>query len=688
MNELNHVATKGYKEEVLRMLKLKYKGKYSEKELEAKVDKVIVSKLKSPRVTVFNNYTNVAVRTNALSLTDAIESGKLIISGGGTLFKPHTSVDNVLISFILEVMDKRDGAKKERKKYPKGSDEWLQWDIAQLLYKLVINSLYGCMGYPGFLLYNVFTAEAITTTGRHIITTAINCLEGFLGDAMYFMDMNELMHFLNNVKKEAEQLEALDMSVFGMHSWQDRAFERILTRCKWNVSMEDKMIISDIFANLTMNEAIMIYFKNNLMEFNRLPFIKKKFEYIIDHNGTLPFCQRKLLNQDDPKILAMVEEIWKFYQVFVLYNYPVNDRLRKAMYIPKSRCLYTDTDSVFISMSHFVKYIYEEVCERKVPEIYESYRDLRFTSVNLILIFLNDVIQMAMDGLCISTNVEDEWLPYLYMKNEFYLERIFFVEKKKRYGSLSILQEGQLLKDKDTGLIGLPEFKGFEFKKSVTKKYLNDFYTTLATDEILRSPEISPSRIFAKLVKLKEDIQYGIRHGDTKYFKQSKVKTLEDYKNPYSTQGITAIMLWNALVPEQQMQLPIDVNIVPIKSLRMSKPKEKDVEGSINSKVDLGDPLKNKNIAQFAEKYPEAYENLYKEIYRNPIPEVRYMSLGSIALPKNANIVIPEYIYDLIDYESIVDSSLQLFLPIADSIGLRSLPTTTNVSHMSNLVDL
>ena len=104
--------------------------------------------------------------------------------------------------------------------------------------------------------------------------------------------------------------------------------------------------------------------------------------------------------------------------------------------------------------------------------------------------------------------------------------------------------------------------------------------------------------------------------------------------------------------------------------------------------MDLGDPLKNKNIAQFAEKYPEAYENLYKEIYRNPIPEVRYMSLGSIALPKNANIVIPEYIYDLIDYESIVDSSLQLFLPIADSIGLRSLPTTTNVSHMSNLVDL
>jgi len=190
------------------------------------------------------------------------------------------------------------------------------------------------------------------------------------------------------------------------------------------------------------------------------------------------------------------------------------------------------------------------------------------------------------------------------------------------------------------------------------------------------------------LVKLKNDIQFGIRNGDTKYFKQSKVKMIEDYKNPYSTQGVTAIMLWNALVPEHEMQFPVDVNIVPIKSLKMAKPKDPPEGAPINQRVDMGDPLKNRNIAAFAEKWPEAYQQLYREIYQNPVPEIRYMSLSSIALPKNTNIKIPDYIYDLVDYESIVDSSLQLFLPLADSIGLRSLPTTSNTTHMSNLIDL
>ena len=683
------VVVTGYRKELLKMLEARYHGKYSRRDLEKKVDKIIDEKLKNPKVTVFNNYTNVAVRTDVVSLTDAIDKNHLIISGGGTLFKPHGSSDNVLIAFILEIMGKRDGAKAERKKYPKGSDEWLQWDIAQLLYKLVINSLYGCMGYPGFTLFSLFTAEAITATGRHIITTAINCLEGFLGDAMYFMDINEAMHFLYNIKSEAEDLgRFLDMSIFGDKDWRTMARNRFLSRCKWNLTDAQLAAIDEMFASMGTNEAIMVYYKNNFMEFNRLPFILKKFQYIIEHNGSLPFCQRKLLNQSDPMILQMVDEIWKFYQIFVLYDYPVHDRLRKAMYIPKSRCLYTDTDSVFISMSHFVNYIRRDVCNNRIPEIYESYQDLRFTAVNLVLIFLNDVIQKALNGLCSSTNVEDDWAPYLYMKNEFYLEKICFVEKKKRYASLSILQEGQLLKDKDTGQIGLPELKGFDFLKSVTKPYLKQFYTDLATDEILRTAEISPSRIFSKLVKLKNDIQFGIRNGDTKYFKQSKVKMIEDYKNPYSTQGVTAIMLWNALVPEQEMQFPVDVNIVPIKSLKMAKPKDPPAGAPINQRVDMGDPLKNRNVAAFAEKWPEAYQQLYREIYRNPVPEIRYMSLSSIALPKNSNIRIPDYIYDLVDYESIVDSSLQLFLPLADSIGLRSLPTTSNTTHMSNLIDL
>ena len=95
---------------------------------------------------VFNNYSNTSVRTNLLDLTDSIEQNQLIITGGGCLFMPHGTKPNILIDFILEIMKRRKDAKKMRKNFDKGSDGWLKWDIAQLLNKLVINSLYGCMG--------------------------------------------------------------------------------------------------------------------------------------------------------------------------------------------------------------------------------------------------------------------------------------------------------------------------------------------------------------------------------------------------------------------------------------------------------------------------------------------------------------------------------------------------------------
>lgn len=667
-----------WKAEMRRLLKAKYG--LSKDKIDATLDKVISKRLKNPGVTVYNNYTNTSVRTTVVDITDTIVDNQLIVTGGGAIFRPHGTRPNILIDFITETMNNRSKAKKERKKYPKGSEEWLQWDIAQLLHKLVINSLYGCMGYHGFTLYNLFTAEAITSEGRHIITTAINALEGFLGDAMYFTTEAECMHFLDTIHREYKDYGDLNVDIFGQDAWLDKAYNRVLSKCKWNITPAQADNIKTILASRDTAELILVLYKNNLLEFSRLPFIASKFEYIMINNGPLSFCDVNLLKDDT--IRAMVDEIWKFYQVFVMYDYPINDRLRKAMYIPKSRCLYTDTDSVFISLSHLVEFVRNDILNGIIPDGYDSERDVRFTSVNLSMIFVNSVIDKALKTLCRSTNIEPDWAVRLSMKNEFYLERILFVPKKKRYISLSILQEGQLLKD-SSGRIGLPEIKGFDFKKSTTKPYLNEFYTRLATDAILRAPQISPTYIFHEMCELKSAIEEGIHRGETKFFKQSKVKMIENYKNPYRIQGITAVMLWNALVPQSKLELPVDVNIVPINALGMKRFSNKK-----SALVASSNPLDNPNTAKLAKEHPEIYERLVQEIFFNDNPEIRYMSLTSIALPKNPNIAIPGYIYDLINYKLIVDAAMQLFLPVMNAIGLKSLPTTTTTEHMSNLIAL
>lgn len=145
MNNNHHVLNE-WKNEMSKLLKMKYGNKYSKSEIDDKLDKIINKNLKNPNVSLFNNYSNVSVRTNVLELTDTIENSHLIITGGGCLFMPHGTKPNILIDFILEIMKRRKDAKKMRKNFDKGSDGWLKWDIAQLLNKLVINSLYGCMG--------------------------------------------------------------------------------------------------------------------------------------------------------------------------------------------------------------------------------------------------------------------------------------------------------------------------------------------------------------------------------------------------------------------------------------------------------------------------------------------------------------------------------------------------------------
>ena len=671
----HHVITE-WKTEMTKLLKMKYGDKFTKSEINDKLDKIIKKDLKNQNVTVFNNYTNTAVRTNILDLTDSIEANHLIITGGGCLFLPHGTKPNILIDFILEIMKRRKDAKKMRKNFEKGSDGWLKWDIAQLLNKLVINSLYGCMGYPGFLLYNVFTAEAITSEGRFIITTAINCIEAFLGNAFYFVDESELTHYIYTIHAEYKKYGELDVSKFGVNDYLPLVYDRLIEKSKFTMTDKMKANLLDMLTGKPQGELALLYYKNNLLEFSKLDFVKAKFKYIIENNGLLSFCEMDLLKNDEMR--QVTKSIWDLYEVFVLYNYPINDKIRKAMYLPKTRALYTDTDSVFVSVCHLVDYIKNDVLHGNNPMASDN--DLTFTSVNLMLIFINIAVDRYLKTLCYSTNIEPEYAEKLGMKNEFYLKRILFVEKKKRYISLSILQEGQLL---GKGR-GKPEIKGFEFVKSNTKPYLRDFYTQLATDEILEADEISPSRIFKKMAQLKSDIEYGMSHGDSKFYKQAKVKTPDNYKNPFSTQGITAVMLWNAICPTMAIELPADVNIVPIKSLRLPKPPERTKPTEV---VQL-DPFKNKNIEELADKYPDVYQRLYNEIYTNVNPQIRYMNLSSIALPKNVNITIPQYVFDLINYDDIVTNSIQLFLPVMESLGIRSVPTTSNTNHMTNIIQL
>lgn len=621
------------------------------------LDSEIKKNINNRKITLINNYTNVVGKSDILSLVDLIYKNNLIIGGGGVLYYQHSARDNPLIDFIIHIMAERKRWKGERKKYDKSSDEWLMADINQLNKKISINSLYGCMGYSGFILYNIFNAEAITNQGRQIISSAAECFEFFAGDNLSFSSEEELFEYMSNIHNEYKcNYKDMNISKFDIATIKNNIYNRFLSLCVFDYNDAFPDVLHQILSNKSDIELVILYYKNNLVEFNKNQFIKDKYKYLMDNISELTVPELSAIN--NPECRQMAEDIWDFYRVFVLYDYPIYDRVRKNMYTDKKIIVAEDTDSNFICLNKFIKYIENDVMHNiyNKPE-----NEVQFIAVNLLTCFLSRVVDCALQTLCKYMNVTKEYSVKLAMKNEFYLSRMLFTNKKKRYISNSILQEGQLLNNGE----GLPEIKGFDFKKSTVKPFVNDYFTNICQDDILKAQTIDVEKIFKKLMALRGDIEESMRKGESKYFKQANVQLAEHYKKPYSSQGFTSILLWNALNPEYAMDLPTDVDIIPIKDLRNKK-----------------------NMDWFINAYPDAYSRLEKNILNNNNVELSKIGLKYIAKPKNNDIPLPAWFGDLVDTEKVVSDTLSLFYPIMESLGLKVLKTTSTSTHLSNMVDL
>lgn len=680
-----------WKEKMTRIIRVQYnEDQISDKALDKYLDKQIQDNLDDRNVLLVNNYTNKISRMSTLDMIEVIRNNKLICAGGGCLFLPHGVKENILIEFIQYIMKGRKDAKKERSKYDKGTDEWEEADRKQLAFKLIINSLYGCMGYAGFIMFNIFLAESITNQGRHIITSAINAIENFLGDAMYFENESDVYNTISNIDSEFWKKTKGHISDIAIAKISEGGLDldelpklvtkRFLKHCIFNYSPSFIDGVANIFNNMSTDELIMMYYKNNFMEFSRLPFMKDKIRNLIEMNGKLAFCEDYCYK--DQTCVDLLNEIWGFYELFVLYDYPIFDRIQKAMYIDKSRSLYTDTDSVFVSLNEFVKYIENEVFDSP-DDVEMSKQDLTFTAANVALSIVNRMIDKALKTLCYSLNISPEFAKLLNMKNEFFFQRIMFQDVKKRYISLAMLQEGQVL----GGGNGLPEIKGFDFIKAGTKPFVRDYYTKLCLEEILYPEEIKPQRILKKVLELKHMMESTIKNGNMEFFKQANVKRPEYYKNPYSTQGVCAILLWNTLCPDKALEFPVDVNIVPIKELTYPKPAKKSEDSPAN-RVVAKMPLDYKKIASYAEKHPEAYERLFNTFYTNANPLIRHINLSYIAIPKNIDYKIPDCVVDLMDIDSVINDALKLILPITKCVGINSFQVSSTQEYMGNMISL
>ena len=67
---------------------------------------------------------------------------------------------------------------------------------------------------------------------------------------------------------------------------------------------------------------------------------------------------------------------------------------------------------------------------------------------------------------------------------------------------------------------------------------------------------------------------------------------------------------------------------------------------------------------------------------------IRHMTLSYIAIPKNIDYKLPEYVRDLLDIDSVINDTMSLILPITKCVGINSFQVTSNTEYMSNMISL
>jgi hypothetical protein len=685
-----------YKEFVAPMLQYSFPN-IDMKEIYDAVDYSIVKRVKNAPAKLVNNYKNKTINTTLLDVADYILSKEPIITGYGVMFNKHDSgIPNPIMDMVTVFLNNRDVDKKKMFQYPKGSELYNKYNLLQLLDKLDANGIYGVLGAPSSIYFNVFIAGSITMEGRNIISTSLIFFESFLANNIYFKNLNELIGYIRNIVCEKGDRQFNDMIYINHTPSVADVFDHIIQKSGFGYipNTEDLDIIWDILCELEQEDLTRLFYKNNLFAFmsNDMPM-----GMVSDmlHSLDIPFLTPNTVPS------CIEEKLHTFKNVlgeYVVYNHPYIDKLELNRHGPKIATIVSDTDSCIVNLdpwyqfilektkdvpimvrgmavspilrikkNDFGEYVYPDPIHRP-EEIfkYDDERDviytekmyskliaplsqdpLRYSIINIIAYclehYVNDVL---MEMTKHSNSFSEDRKCLIKMKNEFLFKRLIAALVAKSYASKLELQEGKRVPVEES-----LEIKGLRLKKSTLAAEPKRVMQKLLVEEILSSPEIKPINIINQLMILEKQIIASIKAGENKYLTPSVIKNISNYPDPMSLGQVKAAYVWNCLSDSNKFDFETRNSMYLVKTI-----------------------LNAKSIEKIKDKYPEEYMRL-KEIFAGNVDfgnskGYKVKEINSIAVPKDVS--VPDWIFEFVDFEEIVSSNIKAFTPLLDAIGIQS----------------
>ena len=644
-------------------------------------------------VQIHNNHTKRTSTLDLLKLSNSILQKKPIMTTQGVLFMRH-GVKNPFYNFIQYLLDKRDEAKNEMKKYPKGSDEYTKWNLKQLNYKVSCNALYGCAGQYTSVFYNLFVCTAVTGQGRGCISASITMFEGLLADNMKFASLTEMLQYIENISQDQQVRKFNDSDVLDRNVSVEECYLRMIKNCGWDgwiPSDEACQLIWNTICNLDQRTINVLYYKNNLYAFCSNTKILNLIIQILCK------LEKPFLNPNEPpkEILSELTMLKDLIYEYCYYRHIWFDKLHRVYTMMRDAVLITDTDSCILSLDEWyrfilphtvgipmkIKYTKEEIkvaadkveleWKKTEPTMeYDFYNDelveakrkiyplviieednLRYSIVDIISYVVSQLILDYMILFSENYNTATEGRKcLLIMKNEFLFKSLLLTFGAKNYSDIQLVQEGKLIPEsQQLDIKGMPISKvGIPESTSTALKEILEY-------DILRSSFVDQIDIFKKLTILEKQIYHSISQKKKEYHKPARIRSMNSYKDPMRIQGIKSAYAYNQLKSKEEPSINLEErNTVLIVKTEANK----------------------KTIEKIKDTFPDYYKRfkllLESKDYKTGI--------DAIAIPDN--IEIPEWIIPLIDYTTIIHDNLRNF-PM-DEIGM-SKNESKDITHTNIL---
>ena len=668
-----------YKEQMMRMCKLLY-PQMGYNEISKAIDYSINKRLNNRSIGIRNSYTNKEYHDiNMLMMADNLQTKKPIMSSYGVLFKRHDedpSVNSPIYDLLEVFISNRDKNKEAMFKFPKGSEQFAHYDNRQKLDKLDCNALYGCIGQRASMIYNINLAQSVTFQGRACISAAILFFESFLADNFKWMNLNEIITFIDEVLYQDQWKFSDEMFNLKNHDISE-VFFKIMKNCGFNgyiPSNRDMQIVWNILEHCTQAQLNRLYYRNNLYEFCDNESITKAIIALLQMLKE-PFENP---NKPNPEIQEEIQCLREILQDYVYHPHLNMNRIDRVLLMDKCVSIITDTDSSIISFDRWYHYVLSKIgniplrinmpLEKKyrkvgeplfskpikmydiikykedidfytgeivyVPELRKMYykdpRDnLRHSIINIMAYIISQLIGDYMQILAEHYNTyerDGKRKCLIIMKNEFLFKRALVTNAKKNYASIQELQEGNKIPP-DKAL----DIKGMQIDKSTLPNETKVRLKHILDKYVLRADKIDQVAIIKQLAIFEKYIYQSLANGEKKFYKPMDIKSIGSYENPMGQQGIRAAVIYNTLK---------DPKITPI---------------NLNARTSI-DVVKldmnMNNIEKIKDEYPEVYDKAVELMKLDEFKD----GINYIAIPLDEQ--VPKWVIPFIDYTTIIHNNI------------------------------